>query len=551
MVVAALGILKAGAAYVALDPAHPSGRLRFVIDDCGAEVIVTTESMAPRLSDSPAPLLLVETQVAELEPEQIALPPITTRPRAPAYIIYTSGSTGFPKGVLVPHRGLENLISWHRRTFAITAADRATQIASPAFDAAVWELWPYLTVGASICIPPEDVRANPGSLRDWLVAQRVTVTFLPTALAEAVMTLDWPRKTRLRYLLTGGDTLHRYPPPGLPFTVVNNYGPTEATVVTTSGAVRPRDPIGEPPSIGRPIGNIRAYIVDEKLTQVPAGTRGELLIGGPSVALGYVGQPALSAEKFIPDRFGSTPGARLYRTGDYVRERPDGELEFLGRIDEQVQIRGNRVELGEISASLCLHSSVRAAVVAVEQRAPREPRLIAYVVPHEAAPEREELRAHLAMQLPNYMVPGAFVYLDALPLTANGKVDRAQLTAPGAANSAPPPDASRAQSELEQVLEAIVADLLGLDRVGVDENFFMLGGHSLLGAQLISLISERLSVEMSLRSLFDGPTVAEMSAEVERLLVADLAAISDADATDLLTEESVTSNESRGDAPLV
>jgi amino acid adenylation domain-containing protein len=543
MVVAALGILKAGGAYVALDPSHPSDRLSFMIQDCDADLIVTSGPVAPKLAGSRATLVVLGECDAELESEQIAPPAITSDPGALAYVVYTSGSTGLPKGVMVPHRGLENLISWHQRTFAVTETDRATQIASPAFDAAVWELWPYLTSGASIHIPAEDVRADPVSLRDWLVAERITITFLPTALAEAVMTLDWPSETCLRFLLTGGDALYRHPPFGLPFAVINNYGPTEGTVVATSGLVPPGPPTDRPPSIGRPISNVRAYIVDENLDQVPAGTTGELVLSGPGVALGYLGQPALTAERFIPDRFTGTPGARLYRTGDYVRQCPDGELEFHGRVDEQVQIRGNRVELGEISAVLSRHPAVRASTVTVDTQTSGEPRLVAYVVSDEPRPDAEQLRTHLAAQLPNYMVPVAFVHLHELPLMANGKLDRARLPVPDAANSAQPSDVTGPRSELEQILEPMVAELLGLGRVGVDENFFMLGGHSLLGAQLISRISERLGVEMSLRTLFDHPTVAEMAVEVECLLVADLANLSDADATRLLRDESLTTPE--------
>jgi len=547
MVVGALGILKAGGAYVALDPSHPSDRLGFTIRDCGADLIVTNEPIASRLDEPRATLVVLDVRDNELGLEPITPPAINNRTDALAYVIYTSGSTGSPKGVLVQHCGLGNLISWHQRTFGVTESDRATQIASPAFDAAVWELWPYLTIGASVHIPAEEVRADPVAIRDWLVAERITVTFLPTALAEVVMTLDWPSETRLRYLLTGGDTLHRHPPSGLPFAVINNYGPTEATVVTTSGVVAPGQHTIGIPSIGRPISNVRAYIVDEQLNQVPVGATGELLIGGPGVALGYLGRPALTAERFIPDRFSGAPGARLYRTGDYVRQRPDGELGFRGRLDDQVQIRGNRVELGEISATLRRHPAVLSSVVAVDERRSSGPRLIAYVVSDQPRPEPEQLRTLLARQLPSYMVPTAFVYLDEMPLMANGKLDRARLPAPSAANSALPSGSARPHSELEQVLETIVAELLGLSRVGVNENFFMLGGHSLLGAQLIARISNRFGVEMSLRSLFDNPTVAEMATEVERLLIADLAAMSDADAARLLAADSITTYESAGD----
>jgi acyl carrier protein len=330
--------------------------------------------------------------------------------------------------------------------------------------------------------------------------------------------------------------------------VVNNYGPTEGTAVATSGVVSPSPNRLGAPSIGKPIAGVRAYVVDDQLNPVPVGTAGELLIGGDGVARGYLNRPALTDEKFIPDPFSGTPGARLYRTGDLARLRPDGEIEFLGRVDEQVKIHGNRIELSEISATLHRHPAVRSSVVAVDEHVSDERRLIAYVVPAGGRrPDTEQLRAHLAQQLPNYMVPAAFVYLEELPLTPNGKVDRAALPAPSAANTAQPPDSARPGNELEQVLETVVSELLGLDRVGVDENFFMLGGHSLLGAQLIVRIGDCFDVEMSLRSLFDNPTVAGMAAEVERLVVADLETMSDDDAARLLATSSPTPSGSSRD----
>jgi amino acid adenylation domain-containing protein len=535
LVVGAVGILKAGCACVALDPSHPRKRLAFMLRDSGADVLVTSEPAAARLDTAEAAVVALDAERAELDLEPTVAPAAGDPAGDLAYVIYTSGSTGAPKGVLVEHAGLCNLIFWHRRAFAITEGDRATQIASPGFDAAVWEMWPYLTAGASLHVPTDDVRADPVALRDWLLAERISVSFLPTALAEAVLTLDWPAELPLRYLLTGGDALHRYPSPGLPFAVVNNYGPTEGTVVATSGVVRPSpNPLGAP-TIGKPIAHVRTYIVDDQLAPVATESPGELLIGGDGVARGYVNRPALTAEKFIPDPFSGIPGTKLYRTGDVARQRPDGEIEFLGRVDEQVQIQGNRVELGEISATLHRHPAVRSSLVVVDDHVPDERRLIAYVVPTGGRrPDTGQLRAHLAQHLPNYMIPAAFVCLDELPVTPNGKVDRAALPAPSAANTAQPPDPVRPENDLEQALETIVAELLDLDRVGVDENFFMLGGHSLLGAQLITRIGDSFGVEMSLRSLFDNPTVAGMAAEVERLVIADLEAMSDDDAARLL-----------------
>jgi amino acid adenylation domain-containing protein len=548
LVVGALGILKAGCAYVALDPSHPKERLGFMLRDSRAKVLVTGGPVAAQLGTLGAAVVALDTGRAELDLEPTAAPAAGHAAGDLAYVIYTSGSTGAPKGVLVEHASLRNLIFWHRRAFAITEADRATQIASPGFDAAVWEVWPYLTAGASVHVPTDEVRADPVALRDWLVSERISVSFLPTALAEAVLTLDWPAELPLRYLLTGGDTLHRYPPPGLSFAVVNNYGPTEGTVVATSGVVSPSVNSAGAPSIGKPIANVRAYVVDDQLNPVPMGTAGELLIGGDGVSRGYLNRPALTDEKFIRNPFGGKPGARLYRTGDLARQRSDGEIEFLGRVDEQVKIHGHRVELGEISATLHRHSAVRSSVVVVGAHGAGERRLIAYVVPADGArPNTEQLRAHLAQHLPSYMVPAAFVCLEELPMTPNGKVDRAALPAPSAANTAQPADSAQPGNELERVLETIVAKLLELDRVGVDENFFMLGGHSLLGAQLITRIGDCFGVEMSLRSLFDNPTVAGMAAEVERLVVADLEAMSDSDAARLLATSSPTPSSSSRD----
>jgi hypothetical protein len=311
--------------------------------------------------------------------------------------------------------------------------------------------------------------------------------------------------------------------------------------VATSGVVAAHPNPSGAPSIGKPIVNVRAYIVDDRLRPVAVGAAGELLIGGAGVARGYLNRPALTDEKFIPDPFGDTPGGRVYRTGDLARERPDGEIEFLGRVDEQVQIHGNRIELGEISATLSRHPAVRSSIVSVGEHAGQERRLIAYVVPADSRhPDTEQLRAHLAHHLPSYMVPAVFVCLEQLPLTPNGKIDRTALPVPTAANTARPRTSARADNELEQALETVVAELLELDRVGVVENFFMLGGHSLLGAQLIARIGERFGVEMTLRSLFDNPTVAGMAAEVERLVIADLEAMSDEDASRLLARSSPT-----------
>jgi amino acid adenylation domain-containing protein len=532
LVVAALGILRAGAAYVAMDPSHPDDRLRYMLSDSQASALVTSSAVEERLRPSSVPTVLLDPGVDLGLTGHLKRLPEGARAGTGelAYVIYTSGSTGAPKGVMVEHASLSNLVEWHRRAFSMTPADRSTLVGGPGFDASVWEMWSCLTAGASLHVPTEALRRDPAQLRDWLVAERITVCFLPTTLAEAVLALDWPEATSLRLLLTGGDTLHRYPPPGLPFALVNNYGPTETTVVATSGMVAAEPETSGPPAIGRAIDGVTLTVVDEQLRPVPNGTPGELLIGGAGVARGYLHRDYLTNQRFIPDPT-TGPGnrRRLYRTGDVVRVRADGELEFLGRSDDQVSIDGHRVELGEVSAALGRHPSVGAcAVLAVDAREGAR-RLVACIVPAPGAPrDPAALRAHLRQMLPEPMIPSELVWLDELPVTAGGKLDRAALAEVAARAVTAPPDAPG--GDLQAALAQMVARLLGVDAVGVTENFFLLGGHSLLGAQLIALIAERFGADLPLRDLFDHPTVAEIAHLVEARLIAEIGALSDEEA---------------------
>ena len=431
LVVALLGVLKAGGAYVPLDPAYPASRLAFMVQDAQAPVLITRQQWASSFSP-------VGTQAVCLDRDALALAqqPDTDLPERAgltdlAYVLYTSGSTGQPKGVQITHEGLLNLISWHQHAFEVTAADRATQIASPAFDATGWELWPYLAAGASVHVIDEETRVTPEALRDWLLRQEITISFLPTPLAEAVMMLEWPLKTTLRALLTGGDALQHYPAASLPFALINNYGPTESTVVATSGQVLPLEHPERPPAIGRPIANIQVYILDPHLQLAPIGVPGELYIGGMGLARGYHHRPDLTAEKFIPHPYSSDRQARLYRTGDEARWRADGTIEFLGRLDHQVKIRGFRIELGEVETLLGQHPSIRDAVVLAREDTPGEKRLVAYLVAAAGeTPEGGTLGDFLRAQLPAYMLPAAYVFLDALPLSPNGKLDRQALPPP-------------------------------------------------------------------------------------------------------------------------
>lgn len=522
MVVAALAILKAGGAYVPLDLTLPAERLRFILRDAEVGVLVTESASALKLPAGDWRLVNVNGQAAEIAAFSSDAFSVEVSQQNLAYVIYTSGSTGQPKGVEITHGGLANLVSWHCRAFQVTSQDRASHQAALGFDAAVWEIWPYLVAGACVYIPPESCRINPEALRDWLVAQRISITFLATPLAEQMLSLKWPAHTALRILLTGADTLHRYPSPELPFALVNNYGPTEYTVVASSGTVAPRDSSKQLPSVGRPIDNTQIYIVDEEMRAVPAGTPGELCIAGAGLARGYHNRADLTLQKFVPNPFSSRPGERLYRTGDWARYLPNGEIEFLGRLDEQVKIRGFRVEPAEIVSALDGHPDVKCSAVVARDQA-GETSLVAYVVPAEGAVlTTTVLRAHLAESLPDYMVPSVFVSVKALPVTANGKINRAALPAPSDANRLRDEAFVEPSGVVQLRLAGIVGSLLHVDRISANDNFFLLGGHSLLGTQLLARVHESFGVELPLLQLFDHPTLEEMSSAIENLILLKL-----------------------------
>ena len=362
MVVGALGILKAGGAYLPLDPTYPAAWLTFFLDDGQVPVVVAGQRIKERVPKGVYQTILLDDlgRVADFPPlAQSAPAKAAATPKNLAYVIYTSGSTGQPKGVEIAHESLLNLEHWHQQAFGVKSADRASQVANVGFDAAVWEMWPYLATGASLYFAEDETVSDPESLRDWLVAQRITISFIPTPIAEHLLKLPWPSETALRTMLTGADTLHGYLPVGLPFLLVNNYGPTECTVVATSGPVHSNDSTHELPPIGCPIVNTPVYILDESGKQVPMETAGELHIGGMGVARGYRNRPELTAQRFIPNPFGAKPGERLFKTGDLARLLSDGQIAFLGRIDEQVKVRGFRVEPNEVTATLNEHPHIQ------------------------------------------------------------------------------------------------------------------------------------------------------------------------------------------------
>jgi amino acid adenylation domain-containing protein len=460
----------------------------------------------------------IEEDAARISGNPETAPPITISKQNLAYVIYTSGSTGRPNGVQITHENLLNLIAWHTRAFSVSPEDRVSQLASFAFDAAVWELWPNLVAGSSVHFPDEATRVAAEPLRDWLVQKRITISFAPTPLAESLITLDWPAETALRFLLTGGDILHRYPPSGLPFVLVNNYGPTECTVVTTSGIVHPNPHPDGPPTIGSPIDHCQAYILDQYQQQIPVGDVGELYVQGLGLGRGYLNRPDLDAQRFVANRFSQTPRDRLYRTGDLVRYLPDGQIAFVGRVDEQIKIRGYRIEPAEIVAVLDQHFGVKASIV-VARVDNTDKRLIAYVVESPGAElTHSALQDFLKTYLPDYMVPAAFVRIPTLPVTITGKVDRDALPVPGTENTIGDQVRIAPRNPIEERLVAILSELLGIERMSVNDNFFFVGGHSLLGTQLIARARDSFGVELPLRTVFDSPTAAELSAVIEDML---------------------------------
>ncbi len=536
MVVSALAVLKAGGAYLPLDPSYPAERLEFVVKDAQPAVLLTGECMLNVLSADTASVVIVDPE-GRCESRPTIKPPV---PRATArtdlaYVIYTSGSTGQPKGVEITHGSLLNLVLWHQRVFHVTPVDRASQIAALGFDAAVWEIWPYLAAGASIHLPAHLAINEPESVRDWLVSQRITIGFLPTPLAERAMTLEWPRSAALRIMLTGADTLHHYPPRNLRFQLVNNYGPTECTVVATSGPILSNELTDQLPTIGRPIDNVQIHILDENLKPVPIGESGEIYIGGAGVARGYRNRPDLTRERFIPDPFGSDPDSFIYKTGDMARCLTNGQVAFLGRVDEQIKVRGFRIEPAEIVKVLDEHPDVQASIVVAQELAAGDKRLVAYFV---SIPKGHvthlELRNFLAARLPEYMVPATFVQLQVMPMNASGKVDRAALPLPSTENTLRDSAFVAPRTPIEERMADMLAPLLGLDRVSMEDNFFFLGGHSLLGTQMIARVRDLFGVELTLRSLFDAPTITQLSARVEALLLAKLEAMSEDEAQRLL-----------------
>lgn len=575
MVVGLLSILKAGGAFVPLDPAYPKERIAFMLEDAKVSVLLTQHSLVEALPQHTARVICLDADLQVIAGKSEQNPVGGVMSDNPAYVIYTSGSTAIPKGVLISHSSIAHHCLDIQSHYDLDSNDRVLQFASLNFDTSLEQILPTLITGASLVLKDTEVWSATDFFQK-ISDLGLTVVNLPTAywhqLAQAwANATEPPPNNPLELVTAGGETM-------LPEDVrlwqqtplsrvglLNAYGPTETTITATTFKVSSRffqDTLMQRIPIGRPIGNRRTYILDRNGSPVPIGVPGELHIGGMAIARGYLNRPELTAENFIPDPFSDDPGSRFYKTGDRARYLPDGNIEFLGRLDNQVKIRGFRVELGEIEAALGQHPAVQDAVVLARDETASEKRLIAYVVAKQKpVPDINELRSFLKTKLPDYMVPSAFVFPEALPLMPNGKVDRQTLPAPDKTRPGLEKTFVAPRTQVERLLADVWAEVLGLEEVGVYNNFFDLGGHSLLAMQVISRVRAKFQIELPVRTLFQWPTIAEFASALIQgqsgkeqdlaRMVAELEALSDRDAEHLLAEVMLQANKGPTNAPRV
>ena len=522
LVAALLAVLKAGGAYVPLDPAYPHDRLQLMIEDSGVSVLLTESKLHDRLPSHNALVISLDddsTQAA-LSSASASNPEPLGYPDGLIYVLYTSGSTGVPKGVLATHRGIVNCITWMQRTYNLNASDRFLFRTSLNFDASVWEVFWPLTTGAAVVIARPGGEADGPYLTETMRTEGVTCAyFVPSMLALWLDTPGLDQLSALRYVICGGEALSGqllrtyFDRLGKRVELHHSYGPTETSIASAESVCSPSWRTWPRMPIGHALANTKLYVVDGGLQLVPFGIAGELCIGGDGVARGYLHRPELTATAFIPDPFSNEPGARLYRTGDLVRYLQDGQLEFLGRVDDQVKLRGVRFELGEIEATVCQHAAVREAVALVREFAPGDPRLVVYVVADPAV-DQAVLRDYLRSKLPEYLLPSAFVLLEKLPLLPSGKLNKHALPAPEITRQEVSQSYVAPRTAMEEIIANIWSELLGIERVGVYDNFFELGGHSLLAAQIMARVRHKFAVNVPLQNLFDTPDVAGLAAAV-------------------------------------
>jgi amino acid adenylation domain-containing protein len=516
MLVGLYGILKAGGAYLPVDPEFPKERIAYMLAEAGVPILLTQAKLRDRLPEWNGQVISLDSQWQDLmAPQRAENPAGGMRLENLAYLIYTSGSTGQPKGVMNTHGGILNRLLWMQDTYRLTNADRILQKTPFSFDVSVWEFFWPLMFGARLVVARPEGHKDSRYLVQTIIEQQITVVHFVPSMLQLFLAAPRIQDCRsLRHVICSGEALsvdlqNRFFA-RLGARLHNLYGPTEAAVDVTYWECRRADDCRTVP-IGRPVANTQVYVLDDQLGPVPIGVAGELHIGGVQVARGYINRPDLTSEKFIPDSFRRTPDARLYKTGDLACYRPDGNLVYLGRLDHQVKVRGLRVELGEIESALMGHAAVREAVLLAREDIPGDQRLIAYLVGRgDARPDTAELRDYLRRRLPEYMVPSGFVWLETLPLTPSGKVDRRRLPAPDGRRT--PADAYLPpQNELERSLAGIWQQLLHVDTVGVHDNFFDLGGHSLLIMQVHQRLREITDKEIGVADLFRFPTIASLA----------------------------------------
>jgi amino acid adenylation domain-containing protein len=519
MIVGLLGILKAGGAYVPLDPEYPQERLQFMLADTQVKVLLTQEKLVESLGQHQSRVVCLDADLESISKANQDNLNSTVSPQDLSYVIYTSGSTGTPKGVAVTHQAVNRLV-FNTNYVQLTTTDRVAQAANIAFDAATFEIWGALLYGARLVIISKSVLLIPSEFAANIRSHGVSVLFLTTALFNQLASLVPQAFASLRYLLFGGEAVdplwvQSVLEKGAPQHLLHVYGPTENTTFSSWYLVEEVPTKATTIPIGRPISNTQIYLLDQNLQPVPVGVPGELYLGGAGLAWGYLNRPELTNEKFIPNPFEKEEGSRLYKTGDLARYLPDGNIEYLGRIDNQAKIRGFRIELGEVEVALSQHSHVQISCVIVREDTPGDKRLVAYVVAQKGVTlTTSELRQFLGNKLPGYMIPSAFVILESLPLTANGKVDRHALKAPDRTS-----DSDRfieARNQLEMKLVQIWSDILKIDKIGVQDNFFDLGGHSLLATYLMTQIKQVFAKDIPLTKLFQNPTIEQLATIIQK-----------------------------------
>jgi amino acid adenylation domain-containing protein len=516
MVIGILAIIKAGGAYLPIDPVYPAERIQQILDDSNVSIVLTQSKLESQLgtgSRLPEIIKLDEENKnrdnnRDNNQPETSPPDAALTPENMLYVIYTSGSTGKPKGVKVNHKSFANLVQYHRHLFKESAGTRMSLVAGLSFDAMAFELWPCLCNGATLNIASEEIQTSPHNMKEWLLKNQVEITYQPTIMAEMLMEQKWTHRDRsLKTMTVAGDRLTQFPTPDHSFKLYNLYGPTEGTVWTTWARITHESKNGNRPPIGKPVGNNKVYVLGSDGSLLPKGAAGELYIGGEGVAMGYLNRKELTEEKFVPNPY--IQNQKMYRTGDLVRWQPDGQLQFIGRRDQQVKIRGFRIELGEIEHHLLKHEDIKKAVVIIRQDGYSEKYICAYYVSDNTL-KTAQLREHMATALPEYMIPRCFQQIDQIPLTENGKVNRKQLPEPEINSEEeyiPPRD--EVDEKLIQIWEEVLE--IEKERIGIDSDFFALGGHSLRATIVVSMVHKTFDVKIPLVEIFKTSTIRELS----------------------------------------